>query len=231
MYAFDLRQQFGWAGPLIALAGLARLVMTNWRHAALVLTIYVVNLVFAFGYNVGDTHVFYLPSHLMVALLAAPGTRAGRQRPPPAPPCGALLLVVYAGARAWRDYPALDRSHDDRPTRVLAALTAGLDDRHAILLTDLNWQIQNGLSYFGKAIAPEVAYERMPAVLLYAPALIADNTAINRDVALTERARSTLIAAYGPLIPSERDPRVTDPFALGRDAEPARRQPLRLLHL
>ena len=38
------------------------------------------------------------------------------------------------------------------PTRVLAALTAGLDDRHAMLLTDLNWQVQNGLSYFGKAM-------------------------------------------------------------------------------
>jgi hypothetical protein len=210
MYAFDLGQQFGWAGPAIALAGLARLVMTNGRYAALVLTIYLVNLTFAFGYNVGDTHVFYLPSHLMVALLAAPGiVLAGsviRQRH-----LAAALLLAYAGARAWRDYPALDRSHDDRPTRVVAALTAGLDDRHAILLTDLNWQIQNGLSYFGKEIAPEVAYERMPAVVLYAPALIAANTAISRDVALTERARSTLITAYGPLFPSERDPRVVTP--------------------
>jgi hypothetical protein len=184
--------------------------MTNGRCAALVLAIYVVNFMFAFGYNVGDGHVFYLPSHLMVALLAAPGlVLAGnvlRQRH-----LVAALLVAYAGARAWRDYPALDRSHDDRPARVLAALTTGLDDRHAILLTDLNWQIQNGLSYFGKAIAPEVAYERMPAVLLYAPALIADNTAIGRDVVLTERARSALLAAYGPLIPSERDGRVVTP--------------------
>ena len=80
MYAFDLHQQFGWAGPLLALAGLAQLVTTNWRHAALVLTVYVVNVLFAFGYNVGDTHVFYLPSHLIVALLAAPGTGAGGQR-------------------------------------------------------------------------------------------------------------------------------------------------------
>ena len=211
MYAFDLRQQFGWAGALIALAGISRLVTTNRRHAALVLTIYVVNVVFALGYNVGDTHVFYLPSHLIVALLAAPGIvlvgNVLRQRHLVV----ALLLVAYAGTRAWRDYPALDRSHDDRPSRVLADLTAGLDDRDAILLTDLNWQVQNGLSYFGKSIAPQVAYERMPAVLLYAPALIADNTAIGRDVVLTERARSTLMAAYGPLIPSERDPRVPTP--------------------
>ena len=89
---------------------------------------------------------------------------------------------------------------DDRPTQILAALTAGLDDRHAILLTDLNWQVENGLSYFGKEIAPDVAYERMPAVILYAPALVADNAAIDRDVALTERARNELAGAYGPLI-------------------------------
>jgi len=210
MYAFDLEQQFGWVGPLVALAGLARLTMTNGRQAALVLAIYVVNVAFAFGYNVGDSHVFYLPSHLMVALLAAPGlVLAGevlRRRQ-----LVAALLMVYAGSRAWRDYPALDRSHDDRPISVLTELTRGLDDRHSILLTDLNWQLQNGLSYFGHAIAPAVAYERMPAVLLYAPALIADNAAINREVALTERARNTLIASYGPLIPSERDPRVLTP--------------------
>jgi hypothetical protein len=210
MYVFDLDQQFGWVVPFIALAGLVQLLKTNVRYAVLVLTIYVVNLAFAFSYNVGDTHVFYLPSHLMVALLAAPGVvLAGnvlRQ-----PHLVAALLLGYAGTRAWRDYPALDRSDDDRPTSVLAGLTVGLDDRHAILLTDLNWQIQNGLSYFGKEIAPEVAYQGMPAVLLYAPALIADNTAIDRDVVLTERARSSLIAAYGPLFSTAPDPRVAAP--------------------
>ena len=188
MYAFDLRQQFGWAGPLIAFAGLAQLLRTNWRQAVLVFTVYVVNLLFAFGYNVGDTHVFYLPSHLMVALLAAPALVLGgqvlRQRH-----LATALLVGYVAARTWRDYPALDRSQDDRPTKVLAALTAGLDDRHAVLLTDLNWQVQNGLSYFGQEVAPQIAYERMPAVIMYAPAFVADNAAINREVVLTERAR------------------------------------------
>jgi hypothetical protein len=120
-------------------------------------------------------------------------------------------MMLYAGARIWRDYPALDRSGDDRPQRVLASLTAGLDDRRAILLTDLNWQIQNGLSYFGQEIAPELAYERMPSVVLYAPALIAANRAIDREIALTERARATLAAAYGPLFDTERDGRVAVP--------------------
>lgn len=210
MYAFDLTQQFGWAGPLLAIAGLTQLIRTNRQHAVLVVTVYLANLVFAFGYNVGDTHVFYLPSHLMVALLAAPALvllgGVLRQRH-----LAAALLFAYVAARTWRDYPALDRSQDDRPMKVLAALTAGLDDRHAILLADLNWQVQNGLSYFGQEIAPDIAYERMPAVILYAPALVADNASIHRDVAVTERARSELTGAYGPLIASVRDPRVAVP--------------------
>ena len=73
MYRFDLLQQFGWAGALLAAAGLAALVRTNGRRAALLATAYVVNALFAYSYNVGDAHVFYLPSHLMIALLTAPG--------------------------------------------------------------------------------------------------------------------------------------------------------------
>jgi transmembrane protein TMEM260 (protein O-mannosyltransferase) len=213
MYAFDLNQQFGPAGPLFAIVGLARLIRTSWRQAVLVVIVYLANVLFALGYNVGDTHVFYLPSHLMIALLAAPALvllgGVLRQRH-----VAVALLVAYVAARTWRDFPALDRSDDDRPAKVLAALTAGLDDRHAILLTDLNWQIQNGLSYFGKEIAPHLAYERMPAVILYAPALVADNASISREVALTERARAELTDAYGPLIESVRDPRVADPTLL-----------------
>jgi hypothetical protein len=210
MYAFDLEQQFGWLGPLLALAGLVQLARTRWQRAVMLFLVYAANVLFAFSYNVGDTHVFYLPAHLIVALLAAPGLvligDALRQ-----PQLAAAVLTLYAGARIWRDYPALDRSRDDRPERVLASMTAGLDDRRAILLTDLNWQIQNGLSYFGKEIAPDLAYERMPSVILYAPALVAANRGIDREVVLTERARSTLAAAYGPLFDTERDERVAIP--------------------
>jgi hypothetical protein len=210
MYMFDLNQQFGWAGPLLAVAGAVQLLRTGWRRAALVLAVFAANLLFAFGYNVGDTHVFYLPSHLMIALLAAPALalagEALHQRH-----LATALLLAYVSARTWHDYPALDRSGDDRPTKVLAALTGSLDDRHDILFTDLNWQVQNGLSYFGQEIAPQVAYDRMPAVILYAPSLVADNAAIGRDVVLTERARNTLTDAYGPLFAAVRDPRVVVP--------------------
>jgi hypothetical protein len=106
------------------------------------------------------------------------------------------------------DYPALDRSGDRRPSEVLAALTSGLDDENAVLLADLNWQIQNGLSYFGHVTKRDLAHARMADVMLYAPALAADNFAIDRDIALTEIAREDLAAAYGPLLPTVRDRRV-----------------------
>ncbi len=68
--------------------------------------------------------------------------------------------------------------------------------------------MQNGLSYFSSVTRPEIAWARMPDVILYAPALVADNAAIGREVMLTERARATAEAAYGPLMPMVRDARV-----------------------
>ena len=65
------------------------------------------------------------------------------------------------------------------PGAVLSALTKDLDDRHAILLADFNWQLVNGLAYFGKVTRPDLAYAWMSHVLMYAPALIADNVALS----------------------------------------------------
>ena len=152
-----------------------------------------------------------------MALLAAPGIAAAGRLAAAALPvrarglaisvaCG--LLIAFSAVRAHRDFPALDRSGDHRPADVMSRMTAGLDDQHAILLADLNWQLVNGLAYFAKVTRPDVAYAWMPEVLLYAPALVNDNLTAGRDVALTERARDTLTRAYGPLLPTVRDPRV-----------------------
>ena len=122
----------------IALAGLGPARDDEPATRALLLAIYVVNLVFAFGYNVGDTHVFYLPSHLMVALLAAPGLVLAGQRPPSAPARGSARSRRATRRRGrGATIPRSTAATTIDPTRVLAALTAGLDDRHAILLTDL----------------------------------------------------------------------------------------------
>ena len=208
MYWFDLRQQFGFVLPFVAIAGFVSLLALSARRAALLGLMFAANLAFAYTYNVGDAHVFYLPSHLMLALLVAPALALAGRLHPRGVAVAAALVAAYGGVRAHRDFPALDRSDDDRPTRVLAALTNGLDDLRSILLTDLNWQVQNGLSYYSTVAHTEVAWARMPDVILYAPALIADNAAMGREVALTERARAMVDAAYGPLLTVTPDPRV-----------------------
>ena len=90
-------------------------------------------------------------------------------------------------------------------------LTAGLADRHGLLLTDMHWQIENGRSYFAEEVRPGLAYARMPDVILHAPALVADNLAIGREVVATSRASEEIVAAYGPLVSTERDPRAPAP--------------------
>ena len=211
MYWFDLRQQFGAAGPAIAAVGLAALAAANWRRALLVALLFAVNAAFAFSYNVGDAHVFYLPSHLFVAILCAPAIAFAARLVPRGGAAAAALLAAYACVRGYQDFPALDRSMDHRPEQVVAGFTSGLDDRRSILVEDLNWQVQNGLSYYASVTRPEVAWARMPDVLLYAPALVADNAAIGREVTLTERARTDAEAAYAPLFRIVRDARAPAP--------------------
>jgi hypothetical protein len=211
MYWFDLRQQFGPIVPLLAVAGLVQLATQDARRALLMAVLFATNVAFAFSYNVGDAHVFYLPSHFIIALLVAPGVALAARLTPRAVLPAAALTIAYAGARAYRDFPALDRSGDSRPAEVIAHLTAELDDQRDILLTDLNWQVANGLSYFAKVRQPAIAHARAPDLLLYAPALAADNHEVGRAIALTESARSEIDTAYGPLLPTIPDPRVEVP--------------------
>jgi hypothetical protein len=199
MYWFDLRQQFGIIVPILAVVGIMRLAVSDGARAALLAVLYLVNVAFAYSYNVGDSHVFYLPSHAMIALLTAAGVGAAGRLLPRTTPILGVLLVAYAGMRAYIDKPALDRSHDVRPTEVMSALTAGVDDQRSILLTDVNWQLLNGLAYFAKVVRPEVAFAWLPDVRLYAPAFVRDNTAIGRQMVLTALARDDVARSYGPL--------------------------------
>jgi len=211
MYLFDVRQQFGLVVPFVAALGLVVLWRTDVRRGVLMAILFGANLAFAYDYNVGDAHVFYLPAHLIVALLVAPAVASAGRLAAMGAPAAAGIVAVYASVRGYSDYPALDRSRDDRPARLLDAFTTGMDDRRSIMLADLNWQVQNGLSYFSSVPRPEIAWTRMPEVILYAPALVADNAAIGREVLLSERARATVAAAYGPLMPIVPDIRVVVP--------------------
>jgi hypothetical protein len=208
MYLFEVTQQFGPLLPIASLVGVYALFRRDRSRGILIFGMYVVNVAFALTYNVGDSHVFFLPSHLVLALLMAAGlahldTTLGLRG---AAAAAALLLALNQG---WNNFPALDRHADRRPTELLNALTDGAGDRDAILLTDLNWQLQNGLNYYAKYSRPDVAFARMPDVLLYAPALVRDNAVIGRRAILSARARSELASLYEPLFTIERDGTIT----------------------
>ena len=69
MYWFDLRQQFGVPGVVLAATGIGY-VMLRWsRRGLLLLLVYLVNLGFAWTYNVGDAYIFFLPSHYVRGLV------------------------------------------------------------------------------------------------------------------------------------------------------------------
>jgi hypothetical protein len=79
-------------------------------------------------------------------------------------------------------------------------LASGLDDRHAVLLTALDWQVQNGLNYFSQYVRPDVAYAHAADVLPYLPRFINDNETISRDIVATEGASRMIVDALGPAV-------------------------------
>jgi hypothetical protein len=269
MYWFDLHQQFGTAGVLLAVVGLtwilwpgkltaglapsapgpapsasglppavlrlppnASRVLSRPRIGLALLLLFLVNWLFAFTYNVGDTHVFYLPSHFMVALFAGlgAGTLLSALRLPPSalrlppsaprlPPSAfrllpivlGLVLLAYPAWRAYDTFPALDRSHDWQVKEFFDRLTKGLNSNEAVLSADLNWQLHNGLDYYAKYNRPDLGVADTTGALLYFPLLVRSNREIGRAVAVTDGAAGMLTAAYGPLFDIERDARVPAP--------------------
>ena len=213
LYAFDLRQQVGPTGVILAVTGAVWLFATRWRVGVLLLAAWLPAFLFAYTYNVGDVHVFLLPSHQIVVLWAAAGAaalfalaRRATHRTIPAVALGAAL-VVWPVWRAWDAWPAVDRSQDRRPRAWIEALTAGAG-QDALLLADLNWQLQNGLDYYARHIRPELNVAPAGGMLLTVPFLVRDNHAIGRRVLATPHSRDLLVAAYGNLFGFQTDPTV-----------------------
>jgi hypothetical protein len=223
MYWFDVRQQFGIPGALAAVLGLATLLSRQWRLGAMLLTLWLVNWVFAFTYNVGDVHVFYLGSHWAAALSAGCGagwvvsalSARGRKG---AAAIAAFALLAYPAWRAYDTYPAMDRSEDSEPRLVLDRLTAGMDTGHEVLGRDLNWQLHNGLDYYVKHTRPDLAMFDLPDALLSFPFLVSANADLGRAVLLTDGAGAMVRQLYGGLYDLEKDPRVPVPSMTQRVA-------------
>ena len=209
MWWFDARQQFGIFGLVLAVVGAVRLWTISRPWATLIVLAYAINTLFAFTYNVGDTHVFYLPSHLFTAFLAgaaiqSPVGRAFKARPVRIVPLA--LVVLYAGWRAWDTWPAIDRHDDRRAESLVTRLALGANPQSAVLVTDVNWQLENALLYYTRFGRRDVPWVRLPDVELHFPLLVRDNEAISRDLILDAYSARDVVASFGPLFPMQRDP-------------------------
>lgn len=217
MYWFELRQQFGW--PAVVVAALGAVVLARRQPCrALMLTLaYAVTFLFGFTYNVGDSHVFYLSSHVIMALWFGCGlasvmtasdglTGTGRARLT----IRAALLMLAMGYAAWRvvdTYPAVDRSDDRRVERFFDGMTRGVTSSRDVLMADLNWQQIDGLAYYAAVTRPDIAWCQTSDVLPHFPALVRDNREIGRSIVLNRAARDRVESAFGDIFPIQADTR------------------------
>jgi hypothetical protein len=185
MYWWDLRQQFGEPGIVLAVIGFGYLLARWPRRAFLLFVLYLTALTFAWTYNVGDPYIFFLPSHYVVALCAGAGVAAliwlaGKFcvsaksfttslyflhvlcRNGLAGTVGVACLI-YPAWRGYDSFPALDRSWDTRPVQMFDRLTSPPYSQQSFCGTpvfglDANWQVQNAAQYYMGRYKPGIAW-------------------------------------------------------------------------
>jgi hypothetical protein len=204
MWIWDARQQFGIAGLILAALGLVRWWFVSRTWFVLITLAYSISTAFALTYNVGDAHVFFLPGHFLVACAIAGSLASWRSvwmRHG-----AAAVVLLYAGWRGWDTWPAADRHLDRRADAYLSNLSLGVDARSSLLVSRLDWQLENVLLYAARYERPDLAWVRLDDVALHFPFLVRDNIAESRDIVLTEGAAKEVLAAYAeefPLVPDQ----------------------------
>jgi hypothetical protein len=94
---------------------------------------------------------------------------------------------------------------DRRGEDLVAQVTGGLTAQNALLVSQLEWDQDDALLYASRHGHSDLAWVRLTEVLPHFPYLVRDNHAIGRDVVLTAGAATTVVAAYGGILPVEQD--------------------------
>jgi hypothetical protein len=199
MWGWDATLQFGLAGVVVAMIGIVRLWGDSRACALLVVSAYAINTIFAFTYNVGDPHVFFLPGHVLTALAIAAAGSDGRGPSKQLLHAITAVLLAYACWRGWDAWPSVNRHADRRANLLVARVTGGINDTNAVVLSDMDWQAENALLYSARYERRQLAWRRLGEVLPQLPFFVRDNQSIGRDVVLIGNAAARVAAAYGSL--------------------------------
>src|SRR4029078_4942733 len=113
----------------------------------------------------------------------------------------ASVALVYAAWRGLDTRPAVDRHADRRAEAQLAHLAQGVNARSALLVSKMDWQLENVLLYSSRNNRRDLAWVRLDDVLLHFPFLARDNLAASRDLFLTRDAAADLVSAYANEFP------------------------------
>ena len=217
MYWFDLRQQFGVPGVVLAAIGFFY-VLWRWpRRAILLLVLYAANLAFAWTYNVGDAYIFFLPSHYAVALWAGAGTAAiaaltathvqSHDRRSRESRCCCSIRV----ARIRHVSGAGSKLGQSRGAIARRVHFAGIGDfrtrpQDAVLGLDANWQVQNAVEYYMRERKPELVWfvtehlewlEEGDRLRRFGD-FVAANAEIGRSAIVTERVADSVMPDRRP---------------------------------
>ncbi len=199
MYWFDLRQQFGMPGILLAVAGVGYVTL-RWPGRGVLLLLLLCGKPRVCVDVQRRRRLHLLPSFPLHRRAVCRRRRGRARRRAHATPssrrggAAGFVLLLYPAWRGYDTFPAVDRSQDNRAVRLLHAFTP--TNRPTVFGVDSNWQVQNAFEYFMREHRPGVPWFATEELTWLAwpggrdrfAIFVAENAIAGRDVVLTGRA-------------------------------------------
>lgn len=204
MYWVDLRQQFNFALLALAFVGLVRNFLGKRPVFAVLAVLFVGNLIYALEYDIWDIIVYFIPTHLILAIWLAFGVQALmewlRGLPFSSLRSAATIgittgLLFLVGLTWWTRYDAVDQ-RDNYHTRKLLEQVA-TTPRQAVIYDDVGRGLLGYMRYVERRRQDLVVRDVTRETVL--PLLEQDLQAGHKVYLLNKSLEKTLTPEYLPI--------------------------------